>query len=71
MTIGRRDLLEQDEFWILLFTLGFFLLNWPLLSLVAGENHVLLGFPLILVYVIVVWLMIILWAYLFERWSAE
>jgi len=71
MTIGRRDLLEQDEFWILLFTLGFFLLNWPLLSLVAGENHVLLGFPLILVYVMVVWLMIILWAYLFERWSAE
>jgi len=71
MTIERRDLLEQDEFWILLFTLGFFLLNWPLLSLVAGENHVLLGFPLVLVYIMVVWLMIILWAYLFERWSAR
>ena len=68
--IGREELLEQEEFWVLLFVLGGVLLNWPLLSLAAGKVRVL-GYPLMLVYVLAVWLTIILWAYLFERWSSD
>lgn len=62
--------MEQDDFWILLFVLGIFLLNWPLLSLAIGASRVF-GYPLILVYILVVWLIIILWAYLFERWTLD
>lgn len=68
--IGREELLEEGEIWVLLFVLGGVLLNWPLLSLAAGTVRVL-GYPLMLVYVLAVWLMIILWAYLFERWSSD
>ena len=34
MMISRKDLMEQDEFWILLFILGGVLLNWQILYLV-------------------------------------
>lgn len=70
MTISIKDLMEQDDFWILLFVLGIFLLNWPLLSLATGTSRIF-GYPLILVYILVVWLIIILWAYLFERWTLD
>ncbi|MHC1632126.1 MAG: hypothetical protein ACXQT4_07580 [Methanotrichaceae archaeon] len=70
MSTWRKDLLEQDELWILLFILGIFLLNWPLLSLAVGESRIL-GYPLVLVYISIVWLMIILFAYLFERWTSD
>ncbi len=70
MTISIKDLMEQDDFWILLFVLGIFLLNWPMLSLATGESRVF-GYPLMLVYILVVWLIIILWAYLFERWTLD
>ncbi|HOO52900.1 MAG TPA: hypothetical protein PLM24_04840 [Methanothrix sp.] len=70
MTISRKDLMEQDEFWILLFLLGGVLLNWPILSLVAGGDETSGNFT-ILVYIIAVWLMIILFAYLFDRWTSN
>jgi len=70
MTISRKDLMEQDEFWILLFVLGSVLLNWPILSLVAGGGETS-GHFTILVYIIAVWLMIILSAYLFDRWTSN
>jgi len=70
MTISIRDLMEQDDYWILLFVLGIFLLNWPLLSLATGGSRIF-GYPLILVYILVVWLIIILLAYLFERWIPD
>jgi hypothetical protein len=70
MTISRKDLMEQDEFWILLFVLGSVLLNWPILSLVAGGGGTSGRFS-ILVYIIAVWLMIILFAYLFDRWTSN
>ncbi|MHC1594682.1 MAG: hypothetical protein ACXQT2_05175 [Methanotrichaceae archaeon] len=70
MTISIKDLMEQDDFWILLFVLGIFLLNWPLLSLATGAFRVF-GYPLILVYILVVWLIFILWIYLFERWTLD
>ena len=69
MTISRKDLMEQDEFWILLFILGGVLLNWPMLSLVGGGETS--GPFSILVYIISVWLLIILSAYLFDRWTSN
>ncbi|HPE64086.1 MAG TPA: hypothetical protein PLQ49_08275 [Methanothrix sp.] len=62
--------MEQDEFWILLFILGGVLLNWPMLSLVGGGDETAGGFS-ILVYIISVWLLIILSAYLFDRWTSN
>ena len=70
MTISRKDLMEQDEFWVLLFILGSVLLNWPILSLVAGGEETPCRFS-ILVYIIAVWLAIILFAYLFDRWTSN
>ena len=70
MTISRKDLMEQDEFWVLLFILGGVLLNWPMLSLVGGEGETTGRFS-ILVYIISVWLLIILSAYLFDRWTSN
>jgi hypothetical protein len=70
MIVSIKDLVEQDEFWILLFILGGALLNWPLFSLAVGDSQVL-GYPLVLVYILIVWLMIIMWAYIFERWTSD
>ncbi|MGC9514358.1 hypothetical protein [Methanocrinis sp.] len=70
MTISRKDLMEQDEFWVLLFILGSVLLNWPILSLAAGGDETSGRFS-ILVYIISVWLVIILSAYLFDRWTSN
>ncbi|HII05900.1 MAG TPA: hypothetical protein HA349_00865 [Methanotrichaceae archaeon] len=62
--------MEQDEFWILLFILGSVLLNWPVLSLATGGGGPL-GHFTIIVYLVAVWLMIILFAYLFDRWTSN
>ncbi len=70
MTLSRKDLMEQDEFWVLLFVLGSVLLNWPVLSLVARGDETPGSFS-ILVYIISVWLAIILFAYLFDRWTSN
>ncbi len=70
MRVSKKDLMEQDEFWILLFVLGSLLLNWPFLSLVEKGSHIL-GYPLVLVYILTLWIMIILGAYLFDRWSSD
>jgi hypothetical protein len=65
MTLVPKDLLNQDEFWALLFVVGVVLLNWPVLS-IAARGVPLLGIPDILVYLTVVWLLIIFFAYLRE-----
>lgn len=70
MTISRKDLMEQDEFWVLLFLLGGVLLNWPILSLVAGGDGTSGNFTT-LVYIAIVWLLIILFALLFDRWTSN
>lgn len=64
-----HDLLNQKDFWIFLFVLGWVLLNWPLLSLADGL--VLLGIPAILIYVAAIWLMLILLMYLFDRGDSD
>ncbi|MFZ3147224.1 MAG: hypothetical protein WA141_05165 [Methanothrix sp.] len=64
-----RDLLRQKDFWILLFFLGWVLLNWPLLSLT--NDIILLDMPAILIYVSAVWLILILLMYLFDRGSSD
>jgi len=62
--------MEQDEFWVLLFLLGGVLLNWPILSLVAGGDGTAGSFTT-LVYIAIVWLAIILFALLFDRWTSN
>ena len=64
-----HDLLSQKHFWILLFFLGWVLLNWPLLSLT--NDIILLDMPAILIYVSAVWLILILLMYLFDRGSSD
>lgn len=66
MALSIKDLLEQDETWVFLFLMGVALLNWPLLSLAAGKENIL-GYPSILIYLALVWLLIILIAYLLDR----
>lgn len=66
MTLVPKDLLNQDGFWALLFAIGVVLLNWPILSL-AVDRSPHLGIPRILVYLTVVWLLIILFAYFNDR----
>ncbi len=65
MALFTKDLLWQNEFWAFLFIVGAVLLNWPVLTVVAGKN--ILGVPAILVYVTAIWLLIILIIYLFDR----
>ena len=60
-----NELFRQKDFWVFIFVLGWILLNWPLLSLTNG--YFLLGMPAILIYTAVVWLMLILLMYLFDR----
>ena len=67
MALSLRDLLSQNEFWALVFILGWVSLNWPMLTLAA--NATIMGVPAILVYVCAVWVMIILALYLFDRVS--
>jgi hypothetical protein len=66
MSLSFNDLFMQDETWVFLFLMGVALLNWPLLSLATGIV-VLFGYPSILLYLALVWLLIILFAYLFDR----
>lgn len=65
MAFSAKDLLWQNEFWAFLFIIGAVLLNWPMLTIVAGKN--ILGVPAILVYVTAIWLLIILITYMFDR----
>jgi hypothetical protein len=66
MTISIGDLLGQDEFWVFLVVLGVALLNWPMLSLEANRGP-LFGFPPLLIYISTVWLILIFFAFLFEK----
>ena len=66
MALSIKDLFRQDETWVFLFLVGVALLNWPLLSLATGSAGVL-GYPSILLYLALIWLLIILFAYLFDR----
>lgn len=66
MALSIKDLFRQDETCVFLFLVGVALLNWPLLSLATGPAGVL-GYPSILLYLALVWLLIILFAYLFDR----
>jgi TRAP-type C4-dicarboxylate transport system permease small subunit len=60
-----QNLLRQNEFWAFLFALGWVLLNWPLITVTA--NSAVMGIPAILVYVALIWILIILALYLFDR----
>lgn len=64
-----HELLNQKDFWIYIFVLGWVLLNWPLLSLTNG--FALLGIPAILIYITAIWLTYILLMYLFDRGSSS
>ena len=66
MALSIKDLFRQDETWVFLFLMGVALLNWPLLSLATGMAGVVV-YPSILLYLALVWLLIILFAYLFDR----
>ena len=66
MALSIKDLFRQDETWVFLFLMVVALLNWPLLSLATGMMSVF-GYPSILLYLALVWLLIILFAYLFDR----
>ena len=70
MTISAGELFKQDEFWAFIFVFALALLNWPLLSLAAGEGRAF-GFPSVLVYITVIWVLIIILGFLFERWYKE
>jgi len=65
MALSIRDLLLQNEFWVFLFVLGWVLLNWPMITLTVGYS--VMGIPLILVYIMLIWLAIIMVLYLFDR----
>ena len=69
MALFAKDLLWQKEFWAFLFVMGAVLLNWPVLTIVA-EKYIL-GVPATLVYVTVVWLLIVIVTYLFDRGSSD
>lgn len=64
-----KDLLNQKDFWIFLFVLGWLLLNWPLLALADGR--MVLGMPAILIYITAIWIIFILLMYLFDRGNSE
>ncbi len=66
MALSAKDLLGQAEFWIFLFVLGAVLLNWPALAL-AYSGPTILGWPSIVVYITVVWLIIVVAAYINDR----
>lgn len=66
MALSIKDLLGQDETLAFLFLIGVALLNWPLLSLTNGMGTVF-GYPSILIYLALIWLMIIVLAYVFDR----
>jgi len=65
MAAQFHDLLDQKEFWAFLFALGWLLLNWPLIEL--AEGFVVMGMPAILVYIALIWMVLILALYLFDR----
>lgn len=69
MAISIDDLLRQDEVWVFLFLMGVALLNWPLLSLATGTTRIL-GYPTIFIYLALVWLLIILFGYFYDRRDA-
>ncbi len=66
MAPSIKDLLQQGEFWIFAFALGWVLLNWPMLSLSVGRSTIF-SIPVILIYIAAIWLLIILLLYLFDR----
>jgi hypothetical protein len=65
MALSFKGLLLQSEFWVFLFVLCLALLNWPMLTL--AENSVVWGMPAILIYLPVVWLLIVVAIYIFDR----
>lgn len=66
MALSIKELFRQDETWVFLFLMGVALLNWPILSLATGMGW-MFGYPSILIYLALVWLLIIVFAYLFDR----
>jgi|GEM_PF-335603 len=69
MKLSRDGLFEHSEFWLLLFGVGVILFNWPVLA-IPSYTVGLLGIPWRLIYIVAVWLLLILFAYLFDRGSS-
>jgi len=69
MALSLQDLLGQKGFWIFLFAAGWVLLNWPLIKLASG--YVIMGMPALLVYIAMIWLLLILALYLFDRGNLD
>ncbi|NYT02888.1 MAG: hypothetical protein GKC10_09070 [Methanosarcinales archaeon] len=69
MKLSRDGLLEHGEFWLLLFVAGVILLNWPVLA-IPGFASGPFGIPWRLVYIVAVWLLMIAFAYFFDRGSS-
>jgi len=65
MSLSLKGILRQNEFWALLFALGWVLFNWPMLTMAQGST--IFGAPAILAYVVAIWLLIILIMHLFDR----
>ncbi len=65
MAISLRKLLSQNEFWVFLFVIGWIMLNWPMLAMVVGSF--IWDIPTILIYVALIWMLIILALYIYDR----
>jgi hypothetical protein len=65
MSLSLKGIFLQNEFWAFLFTIGWVLFNWPMLTL--AQRSTIFGVPAILAYVVAIWILIILIAYLFDR----
>lgn len=70
MSISMKGLFEQIEMWILVFILAVALFNWPILS-IPSPSEKIFGFPERLIYILVIWSLMIIWAYLFDRRGAR
>lgn len=65
MKLSLDRLMEQNEFWVMVFIIVVLILNWPLLT-IAGDFSVL-GFPVKLIYLTAAWLLIVYIGYRFDK----
>jgi hypothetical protein len=65
-----QQVLYKREWWVIFFTLGFFLINYPIIHIV-NKDFPIFGYPLFFLYLMIGWLgsimVVLLYVWLAER----
>ena len=63
-----QNILYKKEWWVIMFILGFFLINYPVIH-IFNKDFLVLGYPAFYLYLMIGWLLSIVVIFIYTRLS--